>query len=82
MRTFVAIEGVTGMGAALNNRWRDGVSDVGEHRERVGRRNLQAAPVLEGGQGRLDGAQLVGLLRVLSEVVVELSDRDERRLPA
>ena len=69
------------MGAALNNRWPDGVSDVCEHRERVGRRNLQATPVLEVGQGRVDGPDLVGLLRVLSEIPVDLSDRHERRLP-
>ena len=55
------------MGAGLNNPWRDGVSDLRKHRERVGRRNLQATAVLEVGQGRIDRSEFVGLLRVLAK---------------
>jgi hypothetical protein len=57
------------------------VSDLGKHGQSVGRRHLHAAAVLVVDQGLLDRAQFVGLLRVVVEVAVELSDRDERGLP-
>jgi hypothetical protein len=43
--------------------------------------DLHAAPVLVFQRRLLDGAQLVGLLRMGVEVVVELPDRDVGRLP-
>jgi hypothetical protein len=49
--------------------------EVAEHRERISRCDLHAAAILEGTQRRLDGAQLVGLLGMLLEVVVERPHR-------
>ena len=56
-------------------------SELRQHRQGLCRCHLHTASVLVVDQRLLDGAHLVGFLRVIAEVAVELPYRDKCRLP-